>query len=119
LFYSLARQRKADRKNPTYTSVGNKLAEWVRGLGVTDKKVAPNHGWRHRFKTIGRKSRMDWLILDAIQGHASRTEGEGYGEVPPDVMYPEIIKHPRYGVVAAGSVDRREKWAKAGSKRRA
>ena len=30
LFYSLARQRNPDRKNPTYASVGNKLAEWVR-----------------------------------------------------------------------------------------
>jgi integrase len=59
LFYSIARQRKADRKNPTYTSVGNKVAEWVRGLGIKDPLVAPNHGWRHRFKTIARRVRMD------------------------------------------------------------
>jgi integrase len=107
LFYSLARQRGSDRKNPTYVSVGNKLAEWVVGLGIDDPLVMPNHGWRHRFKTIGRKVKMNWLILDAIQGHAPRTEGEKYGVVPPDVMYPEILKHPRYEVVAATSVDRR------------
>lgn len=107
LFYSIARQRNPDRKNPTYASVGNKLAEWVRGLGIKDPLVKPNHGWRHRFKTVGRKSRMDWLILDCIQGHAPRTEGEGYGEVTPDVMYPEIAKHPRYKVVAK-SVDARK-----------
>ncbi|HAP11643.1 MAG TPA: integrase [Afipia sp.] len=107
LFYSIARQRNPDRKNPTYASVGNKLAEWVRGLGIKDPLVKPNHGWRHRFKTVGRKSRMDWLILDCIQGHAPRTEGEGYGEVTPDVMYREIAKHPRYKVVAK-SVDGRK-----------
>ncbi len=99
LFYSVERQRKTDRKNPTYASVGNKLAHWVRkGLKITDPTVAPNHGWRHRFKTEGRRAKMIWLILDAIQGHAPRTEGEGYGEVPPDVMWPEIVKYPRYEI---------------------
>jgi len=107
LFYSVARQRNPDRKNPTYTSVGNKLAEWVRDLGIKDQRVAPNHGWRHRFKTAGRKAKMDWLILDAIQGHAPRTEGEEYGEVPPDVMLPEILKHPKYDVAAGKLRDRR------------
>lgn len=34
---------------------------------------------------------MMWLILDAIQGHAPRTEGEDYGEVPVDVMYEELV----------------------------
>ena len=110
LFYSLKRQRKADRKNPAYTSVGNKLGEWVRGLGIKDARVAPNHGWRHRFKTVGRKSNMDWLV--AIQGHAPRTEGEKYGEVPPDVMYADILKHPRYVVVAAENIDGRSSVTK-------
>jgi hypothetical protein len=59
LFYSLARQRNPNRKNPTCTSVGNKLAHWVRnGLKIEDQSVAPNHGWRHRFKTIARRVRM-------------------------------------------------------------
>lgn len=109
LFYSVERQRKPDRKNPTYTSVGNKLADWVRGLGIEDPSVMPNHGWRHRFKTSGRKAKMDWLILDAIQGHAPRTEGEGYGEVTPDVMLSELLKHPRYEVVATLNRDRRRR----------
>jgi integrase len=83
LFHSTERQRNPDRRNPTYTSVGNKLAEWVRGLGIKDPLVAPSHGWRHRFKTVARKVRMDAEVRDAIQGHAPRTEGEDYGEVPP------------------------------------
>jgi integrase len=113
LFYSLARQRNPNRKNPTYTSVGNKLGEWVRGLGIKDPTVAPNHGWRHRFKTEGRRAKMIWLILDTIQGHAPRTEGEGYGEVPPDVMLPEILKYPKYEVAAGERRDGRRGAQKA------
>jgi integrase len=113
LFYSLERQRGVSRKNPTYVSVGNKLAEWVRGLGIDDPLVHPSHGWRHRFKTVGRQCGMDWIILDRIQGHAPRTEGEKYGEVLPDVMLTQIQKHPRYEVIAAASVDHREKKLKA------
>lgn len=109
LFYSLQRQRNPDRKNPTYASVANKLAEWVRSLGITDELVAPNHGWRHRFKTVARKARLDAEVRDAIQGHAPRTEGEDYGEVPPDVMLPEILKLPKYEVRANERRDRRRR----------
>jgi hypothetical protein len=63
LFYSLERQRNPDRKNPTYTSVGNKLAEWVRSLGIKDPLVKPNHGWRHRFKAVGLKVKMSVLLF--------------------------------------------------------
>lgn len=107
LFYSASRQRNPDRKNPTYASVGNKLAEWVRSLGIKDPLVAPSHGWRHRFKTVARKVRMDAEVRDAIQGHAPRTEGEDYGEVPPEVMLHELLKMPRYRVTAADRRDRR------------
>jgi integrase len=110
LFYSLARQRNPDRKTPTSASVGSKLAEWVRGLGIKDPRVAPNHGWRHRFKTAGRKARMDPEVRDAIQGHKPRTEGEDYGEFPPEVMLHEIRKHPRYQVTAGERRDRRRRW---------
>lgn len=109
LFYSLKRQRKKDRINPTYVSVGNKLAEWVRGLGVDDLNVAPSHGWRHRFKTVSRRAKMDRFIVHAIQGHAIGTEGDDYGEVEVEVMYREILKHPQYTVAALKSVDRRRK----------
>jgi hypothetical protein len=50
---------------------------------------------------------MIWLILDAIPGHAPRTEREDYGEVPPDVMLPEILKYPKYKVVGGERRDGR------------
>jgi len=43
-FYSLACQRGGSAENPTYARMGQKLAEWVRGLGVGDPNVDPNHG---------------------------------------------------------------------------
>jgi integrase len=89
--------------------VGNKLAEWVRGLGIDDPNVASSHGWRHRFKTVSRRAKMDRFIVHAIQGHSIETEGDDYGEVEVEVMYGEILKHPRYTVAALKSVDRRRK----------
>jgi hypothetical protein len=43
---------------------------------------------------------MLWQVLDAIQGHAPRTDGEDYGEIPPDVMLAEILKYPWYKIEA-------------------
>jgi hypothetical protein len=50
---------------------------------------------------------MLWQVLDAIQGHAPRTEGEDYGEVPPEVMRKEILKYLRYEIEAP--TERRDK----------
>ena len=66
-------------------------------------------------------ARFAWTrsTRDAIEGHAPRTEGEDYGEVPPDVMLYEILKLPRYRVAAAERRDgRRGRKAKAGAQRR-
>jgi hypothetical protein len=41
---------------------------------------------------------LDGVIVHAIQGHAIETEGDDYGEAEADVMYAEILKHPRYDV---------------------
>ncbi|KQU34147.1 integrase [Methylobacterium sp. Leaf94] len=115
LFYSVERQRGASAANPTYVKVGGKLAEWVRALGVDDENVQPNHAWRHRFKTVGRRIGIDSAKLDAIQGHAAASEGDGYGDFPPDALKPEIDKIPRYEVIAGPTVDRRIKKSKKSS----
>ena len=31
------------------------LGRWVRSLGLKDPRISPNHSWRHRFKTSGRR----------------------------------------------------------------
>lgn len=58
----------------------NRLAEFARAL-VPDPGVAPNHGWRHRFKTVGMQADVAPRILDAIQGQAARSVADSYGDM--------------------------------------
>lgn len=77
--------------------MGERLARWVREeIGVTDPNVQPNHGWRHRFKTIARDVKMDREIADHIQGHAPRSVGDTYGEVTVRAIHREICLIPRF-----------------------
>lgn len=74
---------------------------------VTDERVQPNHGWRHRLKTIARNLGLDHRIVDAIQGHAPRTAGEDYGDVTVTAMSRVIAAIPRIAV-DTGASDRRK-----------
>lgn len=58
----------------------NRLAEFARG-SVSDPNVAPNHAWRHRFKTVGIEAGIAPRVLDAIQGHAPTNVSDSYGDV--------------------------------------
>lgn len=113
LFYSPKRARGGSPGNPPHVRMGQKIGEWVRAIGVDDPNVQPNHGWRHRFKTVGRTVGMDSQKLDFIQGHAADTEGVKYGRFPPPALKPEIDKIPRYEVVPTAALDRRKKGSRA------
>ncbi|HMP55334.1 MAG TPA: tyrosine-type recombinase/integrase [Novosphingobium sp.] len=95
LFYDPKAVRKGSDTHPLHTQMGSKLAKWVRQLGVTEVQ-APNHGWRHRFKSLARRVGMDPEARDAIQGHAPKTEGQAYGEWPLDALKAEVEKQGRY-----------------------
>ena len=62
-------------------TVSGRLSEWLGGLGIVPDGVQPNHGWRHRFKTLGRELGHSDRVVDAICGHAGRTAGDSYGDV--------------------------------------
>jgi len=79
LFYDPARRLKPSDEITQPRKVGEHLAAWVREVGMDDPRVQPNHGWRHRFKSLARKYEMDAETREVIQGHAPRTEGDGYG----------------------------------------
>ncbi|MBK3405173.1 integrase [Methylorubrum populi] len=96
LFYDPARARSGSPAHPIYKKVGERLAAWVRSIGVDDPGVDPNHGWRHRFKTIARHAGIRPDLVDAIQGHAPRTDGEQYGRFPPEALFEAICRFPRY-----------------------
>jgi integrase len=99
LFYDPRRSRSGKDANPHYQKVGERLAEWVRDLGIRDE-VAPNHGWRHRFSTVALDVGMDERIRNIIQGHSPVNEARKYGDLWPRTAYREIQKLPRYEVGA-------------------
>lgn len=70
------------------------LGRWVRGLGLTDERLAPNHSWRHRVKTLGRRYGMAPDIVNAITGHGTRTVADQYGEFEMAALHRELMKIP-------------------------
>ena len=72
LFDDLAPDRFGSRGG-TGTKI---LSRWIRSLGVTDKRISPNHSWRHRLKTLGRRNGLAVDILDAMTGHGRKTVAE-------------------------------------------
>jgi integrase len=101
LFYAPARARGGKNGNPHYKKIGERLAEWVRSLNV-DSRVAPNHGWRHRFSSVARFVGMPEDIRNVIQGHAAATVADRYGDTWPEAAYREIKKIPAYLVSRGG-----------------
>ena len=96
IFYDPNRRRGGDESHPQYEKVGERLAQWVRSLGITDKRISPNHAWRHLFKTKARTVGMDVGARDYMQGHAPATEGEAYGSFEASVLAREINKIERF-----------------------
>lgn len=95
-------------RHPART-VSDRVGSWVRSLKVTEGRVQPNHGWRHRFKTVGREVGIEHTVLDAIQGHAPRTSGEKYGSVTLVTKRNAIKRIPRYTIAippAGSDLDR-------------
>ncbi|QRF66397.1 hypothetical protein [Ponticoccus alexandrii] len=48
---------------------GNRLATWLRGAGLVPEGLQPNHAWRHRFQTLGRRYSQSEMVINAICGH--------------------------------------------------
>ena len=75
-----------------------RLAAWVRKLGVKDREISPNHSWRHTFKQIAERHGISERVSDAITGHAPATVGRSYGAPTVDDMARELAKFPRYKI---------------------
>jgi len=99
VFFDPSRARCGSDENPQSKKVGEHLARWVRDqVGIIDPRVKPNHGWRHRFKTIARDCRMIPEVRDYIQGHAPRNESEAYGDISPKATLTEICRIRPYEI---------------------
>jgi integrase len=82
--------------------VKNCVTEFVRQV-VTNPNVDPNHGWRHRFKSVGREAGIETDVLDFIQGHKPRHVGGTYGTVTVRAQARALEKFPRYDLGDHGS----------------
>ena len=88
-------------KRPMYVQVRQKLADWVRKLGVTDQNVSPNHGWRHTFKRRAARAKIEQRLRDAFCGHSSGNVGSIYERPSVEDLAEAIKDFPRYPVDAA------------------
>ena len=104
LFFDPAKHRGGSLGNPQSKKVSERLAKWVRSIGVDDPTVQPNHGWRHRFKTQARLYGMDAEARDAIQSHSRGLQAEDYGDNPTLVLARALKKLPAYRISGEGSV---------------
>lgn len=96
LFYPASHSTRTNGSGPAERP-RDKVAEWVRKVaGIKDPRVQPNHGWRHRFKTVGRDVDVDLAYLDAIQGHDDGRAATEYGETTMKALHREVQKFPRY-----------------------
>lgn len=79
-------------------TVKNRLAEFVREV-VSDPRVQPNHGWRHRFETIARNLGFREDVTNWITDHATKGVAAEYGETELQAMALVIDGLPRYTAV--------------------
>jgi integrase len=94
LFYQTRANANPDARAP-YKLAANRLAQWVRELGVTEVPQ-PNHSWRHTFKTLSRTVGMPEGAADYIQGHAPANDSRAYGSHDLATLAAEIAKLPRF-----------------------
>ncbi|MDB5602132.1 MAG: integrase family protein [Xanthobacteraceae bacterium] len=75
-----------------------RIAAWVRDIGVDAKGVSPNHGWRHTFKQIAERHGISERMHDHITGHSPATTGRTYGAPSLQDVADAMKKFPRYYV---------------------
>lgn len=88
------REGAGNEINPASKVRAADLAKWIKALGVETPQ--PNHGWRHRFKTMCRVAEVPEHLMDALQGHAPRHEGGKYGSNPLATLRDAVERLPRY-----------------------
>lgn len=98
IFADPTRRRSKAGNETMHKKTGENLGRWVRSLGLSDPELQPNHGWRHRFKTMARRVGMDPGTRDYLQGHTEHNEAEGYGDQPAPVLLRQISMIPFFAL---------------------
>jgi integrase len=74
--------------------VTNHLAEWIRAQGFEDERKAPNHAFRHWWKTTLARVGVQDSVADALQGHAGRTVASTYRHFDLKTRARELARIP-------------------------
>jgi integrase len=90
LFYK--RTSGNPRKKHASKGVTNRLAAWIRKQGFKERRKAPNHALRHWFKTVSGQLRIEFAVTDFIQGHAPRSDADGYRHIDLAMMAEAISR---------------------------
>ena len=104
LFYNADTPLRATTNDPTNpprarsVKTRERLAGWVRQIGVTDKAVRPNHAWRHTFKGRAARAGIEPGMRDVICGHRPRTVADEYETPTVEDMAVALAKFPRYEI---------------------
>ncbi len=98
LFYGGKKAASRPRKSQTagHASDGaiNRVREWIRDNGFTDRRKAPSHAFRHWFKTKCADLDIADSVADAIQGHTDQSAAAGYRKISLTKMAGAIGKIP-------------------------
>jgi integrase len=100
LFYLPAKKpdngSPTQRKKPRAAQARQRLAAWVRTLGVDDRELSPNHGWRHTFRQVASRHDIPERMIDFICGWTQANVGRDYGPPTLEDMAMALRKFPRY-----------------------
>ena len=101
LFYapdraSIAAYNPSDPRRPGAVKTRERLAGWVRNVGVKDRTVRPNHAWRQTFKQIASQHEISERISDEIAGHAPSSGDHGNHDQSLCGLAEALRKFPRY-----------------------
>jgi integrase len=94
--YGTAEDDPTNPKRPRAVKARERVAAWVRKIGVDDPELQPNHAWRHTFKKRGDRAGLSEKMLDVICGHAPATVGRGYGEADLSDKAEALRRFPRF-----------------------
>jgi len=83
-------------KKARAAQIRQRLAKWVRDLGLADKALSPNHAWRHTFKQVAAREGITDRMSDTITGHTHKSVGASYGAPTLEDMANAMKKFPRY-----------------------
>jgi integrase len=97
LFYDPGKARGGSAANPQSAKAGERIARWVRNqVGIKDPKIAPNHAWRHLFRSQLIDAEILEQVINATDGHAPASEGQKYGRVWPEASLKAVSAIPAY-----------------------